>query len=97
MARENVDTVILGCTHYPLLTDAIQDYFGAGVKLIDPGAELARELKRMMPGQSGENKNGAVSASFYVSDSTESFSELAGVFLGVEEGKLRVEKVEVDL
>ena len=39
-----VDTLILGCTHYPLLTDVIGAYMGPGVTLLDSGAEVAEEL-----------------------------------------------------
>ena len=41
-----VDTLILGCTHYPLLKKAIGEYMGDEVKLIDPGKEAALYLKK---------------------------------------------------
>ena len=42
----DVDTVILGCTHYPLLKISIEKVFGKNVRLIDSGEELARQLKK---------------------------------------------------
>lgn len=39
-----VDTIILGCTHYPLLSDIISDYMGGNVRLISSGAAAARQL-----------------------------------------------------
>ena len=46
LRREGLDTLILGCTHYPLLTDIIGDIMGPGVTLINTGEEAAWELKR---------------------------------------------------
>ena len=43
-----VDTLILGCTHYPLLKKAISDYMGDGVTLISPGEEVAKYLKKVL-------------------------------------------------
>ncbi len=42
--RDRIDTLILGCTHYPLLRDIIQKVMGAGVALIDSAWETAREV-----------------------------------------------------
>ncbi|MDR0983997.1 MAG: glutamate racemase [Ruminococcus sp.] len=79
---ENVDTLILGCTHYPLLKDAIGTYMGEGVTLISPGEEAAkiaaRELFKnelLSENEKGENR-------FFVTDSVENFEENAEIFLG---------------
>lgn len=50
LRREGLDTLILGCTHYPLLTDIIGDIMGPGVTLINTGEEAAWELKRTLRG-----------------------------------------------
>lgn len=78
-----IDTLILGCTHYPILADVIADYMGDGVALIDSGkaaADYARGLLREQgmlhaPGASGKT-------SFFVSDAPENFSQNAALFLG---------------
>ncbi len=44
LKQAGVDTVILGCTHYPLLADVISEYMGSNVKLISAGAAAARKL-----------------------------------------------------
>jgi len=81
--KADVDTLILGCTHYPIIKDIIADYMGDNVKLIDTGAEAAKYTKNclckknLLSGSSGKGKN-----TFYVSDSTELFGETAGIFLG---------------
>ena len=76
------DTVILGCTHYPILSGVIGDTLGPAVTLIDAGAETARAAVHMLterdlladPSQDGK-------CSFYVSDYSEDFTRLAGVLL----------------
>lgn len=81
--RDNgVDTLILGCTHYPLLRDIIGDIMGEGVTLIDPGAEAARFLAQSLKATDGLKK-GITEGDrhYYVSDSAESFTELASLFL----------------
>lgn len=48
LLAKSVDTVILGCTHYPLLADAIEEALGGGVKLISSAQETAREVKAIL-------------------------------------------------
>ena len=45
---KQIDTLILGCTHYPLLKDVIQEKIGRQVKLIDPAEQTAEQLKRFL-------------------------------------------------
>lgn len=77
-----VDTLVLGCTHYPLLKPLIAAYMGAGVALIDAGEQCARstaELLRKSGALAPDSQCGA--CSYYVSDSVEGFSNLASIFL----------------
>lgn len=76
------DTLILGCTHYPLLRDVISEIMGPEVLLINSGCEaacfLAETLQRadMLSGKSaGGNSR------YYVSDSAENFAQMASAFL----------------
>ena len=76
------DTLIMGCTHYPLMRDVISRVMGSAVTLIDSGAETARlvaedmEAKGMKaPGGSGGRVR------YFVTDSIDGFSELASRFL----------------
>jgi len=90
-----VDTLILGCTHYPLLTDTIRQVMGEQVTLIDAGAETAAYAKLRLEEQgilAGERTG---SASYYVSDEVEGFTDIAQMFL---EKKLegRVKKIEIE-
>jgi len=78
--NSGVDTLILGCTHYPLLKTAISEFMGEGVTLVEPGAEVAAYIKKQ--GLYSEFEGNEIDKyQFYVSDNTESFEELGGVFL----------------
>ena len=81
-AGTGMDTLILGCTHYPLLKGVIREILGDEVTLVDPGAETARYVANLLTGRrllSSRHTPGTLR--FYVSDSTENFSENAGRFL----------------
>lgn len=91
-----IDTLILGCTHYPILTDIISDYMGNNITLINPGRETAlyaADMLRDMDMLSKETASG--SRLFYVSDNTESFSSVANIFLG-EKIENNVERINIE-
>lgn len=76
-----VDTLILGCTHYPLLTKVIGEEMGSNVTLIDSGAaaadysyEILKERNMLSDKEKGDIR-------FFVSDGTENFSRLGEMFL----------------
>lgn len=89
-----VDTLVLGCTHYPLLIDAIRAFMGPGVTLIDTGAACANHAAGVLKEKkllAGREKG---SYRCFVSDSTEDFARLASIFLG-EPVEGEVGKVEI--
>lgn len=82
LKEKGVDTVILGCTHYPLLSDAIGKAMGEGVTLIDSGRATAlytAELLREKGLESDSSTEGEYR--FYVSDTPHNFEKIAGMFL----------------
>lgn len=83
LRESDVDTLILGCTHYPLLADIIGDIMGSSVKLIDSGqttALFASEYLRSHDLLNPSDKPGV--NRFYVSDSIDGFVDVANIFLG---------------
>lgn len=91
-----VDTVILGCTHYPLLASTLAAEMGAHVTLIDPGREAALALRDTLRAQDLLNPNtGGGSVEYYVTDDPARFGQLARVFLGGEAGG-RVERINIE-
>ena len=78
-----VDTLILGCTHYPLLRDAIADFMGDGVTLVDSGYETAIYCSKILRENNLLNTDGVhQTPEFYVSDTPDGFKSVAGLFLG---------------
>lgn len=80
--EEKVDTIILGCTHYPLLRDAISHVMGSDVTLVDSGRETALFAAEVLKEKNLlNNGNASGHTEFYVSDHTDGFSRIAGIFL----------------
>ena len=77
-----VDTLIMGCTHYPLLKTAIREYMGDSVALISPGEQVAQYLKKKLTEETRHDNNRDKNPySYYVSDSVETFEALGSIFL----------------
>lgn len=78
-----IDTLVLGCTHYPLLKGVLAEVVGKEVRLIDSAIETAREIKTKLSGLSLlRNDRGQVFRKFYVTDSPEKFRDVGERFLG---------------
>lgn len=77
LKRQGVDTLILGCTHYPLLSGVIADYMGDAVTLVDSGAEAANQALTQV--EKAQREQGHTE--YYVSDDPENFAQLANLFL----------------
>lgn len=60
LLRENIDTLILGCTHYPILETSIRKAVGSGVELIHSGPAIAESLRPLLRSNSGQNEKGQV-------------------------------------
>ena len=78
--QEKVDTLILGCTHYPVLAKVIQHVMGNDVKLINSGAIAAREVKLL----EAENSRSKPEHLFLVSDIPRKFQSIGERFLGYD-------------
>jgi glutamate racemase len=83
MMREDIDTLILGCTHYPLLEPAIRKVVGSEKHLIDSGRETAKAVKEVLMKEDMLNLKGkTIQNKFFVSDIQEKFAEVGSRFLG---------------
>ena len=80
----NVDTLILGCTHYPLLEEAIADYMGDNVTLINSGKEAAMYCAKLLKEHNMLAEREESLCEYYVSDSTDGFYENAKNIIGRE-------------
>lgn len=91
----DVDTLILGCTHYPLIAPILSELMGPGVTLIDPGRETALAARDALAAAGLLRTGHTGHAHYYVSDSTESFARLSDWFLGEYAGG-PVTRISVD-
>ncbi len=86
LKSDKIDTIILGCTHYPLLTEKIKAHIPENLTLLSQGEivaeSLADYLKRHPEMEVRCSKGGSVD--FYTSDSAKNFNEAASVFFGQE-------------
>ena len=79
-----VDSLILGCTHYPIIRDIISDVMGPGVTLIDAGAAAAEEVKNALSEGNALSDGRDPGVSFFVTDFPEGFAAVGSMFLGSE-------------
>jgi glutamate racemase len=92
MLAKNIDTVVLGCTHYPFVIPLIQQIVGGDVRVIDPAPAVAKQVRRVLEAQGTKNRSaGKDDVRFYTSGEPEEMKSLLPLLLG-ESGK--VEKVE---
>lgn len=81
----NIDTLIMGCTHYPILTDIISSVVGENTVLINPGEWVAKSVSRTLDSFNLKNSSAkAGSIRFYVTDKTASFSKTASILMGYD-------------
>ena len=102
MRRCSPDALVLGCTHYPILRDVIQQTVGENVTLIDSGEATAEEVAKLLDRKGFGQSRTAVAGTrglcddldhFYVTDAAERFARVAERFLGSQPSKL--EAIEV--
>lgn len=82
MREAGADTLILGCTHYPIISGSIQRVL-PGVKLINVAAAAAEELRDIIT-QRADRKPGSGKTEYYVSDEPHGFEQIASLFLRQE-------------
>ncbi|NDC37298.1 MAG: glutamate racemase [Proteobacteria bacterium] len=80
LRAEQIDTIILGCTHYPLLRDALQRFFGPEVTLVECSTAIASAV-RVLQEQGRVSSGEGGSAHYFVTDEAARFSTLARIFL----------------
>lgn len=82
LRQSGIDTLVLGCTHYPLLAGTIGKVLGPEVQLVDSATETAREVARILAERGLAAHRGPGSTSFFVTDVPDRFVKIGGRFLG---------------
>ena len=80
---KGIDTLVLGCTHYPLLKQTLQTVVGPNVQLVDSAEETAKDVRlRLMQQQLLQATEPTLSLRFFVTDIPDRFERVGGIFLG---------------
>ena len=91
--QSGIDTLILGCTHYPLLKKAIRKFMGSKVCLVDSAEEIAKEVELMLKKGALGKRTGKSVHSFFVTDAPDRFIKVGHRFLGEKvESAVRIER-----
>jgi len=93
LRQSGIDTLVLGCTHYPLLRGVIAEVMGPKVKLVDSAASTARATVELLRRERLARRSGKRSVSFFVTDVPERFIKVGQRFLGEEvQSAVRIER-----
>ncbi len=89
---KDIDTVILGCTHYPIMIDKIRSYMPPGVNVVAQGKLVAGSLKDYLKRhpEMADRLDEEGNMGYYTTEDPKKFEDLASVFLGYE---LKAERV----
>jgi len=83
MLERNIDTVVLGCTHYPFVIPVIQQIVGANVRVIDPAPSVAKQIQRVLEAKGIKNESDARGdVTFYTSGDIGELTSLLPLLLG---------------
>ncbi len=87
---EKIDTLVLGCTHYPLLREVIKGVMGDNLSLIDSGEAVASEVESLLDERRLRNTSKQEgNVQFFLSDMPHKFAEIGERFLGKKLGRVR--------
>lgn len=86
MLEKNIDTVVLGCTHYPFVIPLIEQIVGENIRVIDPAPSVARQAKRLLEAQGKMNQlQGRLSSvRFFTSGDISAMKSMLPLLLGEE-------------
>lgn len=97
MKKTDIDAMILGCTHYPLLRSKIRAYMGENIQIVNPAYETAMDLRNLLKEMDMEN-NGAEGQKsryeFFVSDAAEKFRSFANTVMPFDVPETNVVNIE---
>lgn len=79
---KNIESLVLACTHYPIIKEQIKQHCTPNVEIIDPSEIVALAVRNQLDKNTLLNDNGTSMKHFYVSDYTESFADHAKLFFG---------------
>lgn len=97
MKTSDIDSIILGCTHYPLLRSRIREYLGEEIQIVNPAYETSMDLKKLLEEKDMANDGTTMPHShyeFYVSDAAEKFRKFANTVMPFDISQTNVVNIE---
>ena len=96
MKESDIDAMILGCTHYPLLRSKIRSYMGERIQIVNPAYETAMDLKQLLKEGNMANDRSKMHShyEFYVSDTAEKFRQFANTVMPFDVPETNVVNIE---
>ena len=97
MRATDIDAMILGCTHYPLLRSKIREYLGDRIQIVNPAYETSMDLRTLLQERSMENDGSGGTKSkyeFFVSDAAEKFRKFANTVMPFDVPETNVVNIE---
>ncbi|WP_321366698.1 glutamate racemase [uncultured Desulfuromusa sp.] len=93
LMAESIDTLVLGCTHYPLLSNTLRRVLGDTVSLVDSATETAKTVQQLIHQYDLENPRAGGQHTFFVTDVPTRFERVGRAFLGKSLGQ--IEQVQI--
>lgn len=95
--ESKIDKLILGCTHYPLFKNLIQEELGNNVEIINTGEKMANYLSEyLINGELENNKNSQGNCEYYLTDTECNFVQVADNLMQAEQIKDKIKKVDME-
>ena len=95
LAGSGIDTLVLGCTHYPLLKSALARFLGPGIRLVDSAENCALAVREVLTQhQIGAPENATGTLSVALTDASDGFLPVAEQALGLSVGNVRLAAVQ---
>ena len=95
LIEKGVDTLILGCTHFPLIAGTIAKVMGPGVALVSSGGATAKQAAEILTEKNMLNDSTIAFKKYFVSDSIEGFASTAKLFLQ-QDDEMNVEQIGIE-
>ena len=91
LISQNVDTIVMGCTHYPILENTIKSVAGKDIKLINPAKETVTEMKRYLEHNNllNEDSKKITESIFYITDDENKFRKNLLDFIKIENPNIK--------
>jgi len=94
LLKAGIDTLVLGCTHYPIIKNVIKEVVGEGIVLVDSAEAVLEHVRVVLPPPTSAVKTEIKGKDhFYVSDNAEKFARIAKIILEISE--INIEKVNI--